>query len=99
MKLIEPTPTIFKDERRKRKSYHSTLLRSYEHIAQRVHYCDNCCKDILPGDCYEGRVYANGTHEIIVFKQHSNPSCEPPEDEEYRNVSESGLEQSVSRVA
>lgn len=47
------------------------------------HWCDCCCTYIQPGEEYEGRVELvrmNGKKKLIVWKEHCNPCCEPPED-------------------
>lgn len=55
------------------------ILRTYESIAQRYHWCDRCCSDILPGECYRGSVeIVNG--KFFIMKTHENPGCEYPPD-------------------
>ncbi len=74
------------------------ILRTYRRIAQTEHWCDRCCTHILPGEEYEGRVeiYRRGKrNRIIVWKEHINPCCEPPDppDEDFlENEEESDFE-------
>lgn len=56
------------------------LLRSYVRTADRPHWCECCHHDIMPGDRYEGFVYACGKGRIVVIKQHCEPPCEPEDD-------------------
>lgn len=67
-----------------RKADEKVLLRTYSHVAHQEHFCDICCRYILPGEFYQGEVYI-ANQGLIVFKTHINPSCDfpPPEDEEY----------------
>ena len=73
------------------------LLRTYEHLAQKNHWCDRCCRYISPGECYEGMVYVTKNNGVLVMKQHVHPPCDPPEDPEEEK--EKGLEIKLGRVA
>jgi len=69
------------------------MLREYERVAQKEHWCDRCCEYIQPGDMYAGYVYVTQRDTIMVLKEHIFPACLPPEEpEEYK---ESGLEETV----
>lgn len=67
------------------------LLRTYVRIAHEPHDCDRCMMQIMPGDQYEGAVYAvpkQGRRRklILVLKQHVFPGCDwppDPDEEEY----------------
>jgi hypothetical protein len=76
------------------KRYKMRHLREYHSVANRTHFCDNCCRYIQPGEQYVGEVYAN-KNGIIVSKQHSNPACDFPWDEEEELLKSSNLESSV----
>jgi hypothetical protein len=68
-------------------------LRRYEYVAQKEHWCSNCCQYILPGQYYEGIVYATNNHGIVVHKRHLYPGCEPPPDpDEEERIFDSGEE-------
>ena len=58
------------------------FLRNYTSVAHQSHFCNCCCRHILPGEQYEGNVYATNKNGIIVAKQHMNPPCDFPWDEE-----------------
>lgn len=58
------------------------FLRHYESIARKEHFCNCCCKYIMPGEKYEGSVYVTKNNGIIVSKQHVNPGCDFPSPEE-----------------
>ena len=85
------------------------FLRDYRYMAQRTHWCDRCCRDIQPGDYYEGMVYANKKFGIVVLKFHIEPICDYPEEpDEFRNSIEDSkenesidgvVEEEASRVA
>lgn len=47
-----------------------------------MHWCDNCCDDIDPGQCYEGSVYVTDRGNLMVLKNHVDPHCDPPEEPE-----------------
>jgi hypothetical protein len=73
------------------------LIRAYERIAQKDHWCDNCCNYIHSGEVYRAEVFINTKRKknrLVVFKYHINPRCEPPEDpeEEMRMKSRKTLE-------
>ena len=55
------------------------ILRSYIRVAQTLHWCDRCLRDIEPGECYEGSVQIHGKR-LMVFKEHVNPACDYPKD-------------------
>jgi len=59
-------------------------LRTYQHMANKEHWCDHCLNFIQPGEFYEGIVYANNGR-IFVVKNHVDPRYPEPEDphEEY----------------
>lgn len=76
-------------------------LRRYEHVADKEHWCDRCCRFIQSGDMYEGMVFADKAQGIVVFKYHINPMCDfppDPEDELTRDKSE-GLETTMKIAA
>ena len=52
-------------------------LDSQRYMAQTVHFCDNCCHDILPGDIYERNVYLtdNKIYRVSIEKRHIDPDC------------------------
>jgi hypothetical protein len=56
------------------------IFRTYRHVAQRRHWCDQCCRHIEPGEYYEGSVQLYKNHRLIVFKTHVEPSCDYPPD-------------------
>lgn len=61
------------------------FLRSYRHVAEQIHWCDNCLEDIEPGESYEASVYAStagGRKSIVTIRNHVDPDCDPPEDPE-----------------
>ena len=49
-------------------------------MAQKEHWCDVCCRHIEPGEMYKGQVYVSKAHGIYTFKEHTDPSCDYPED-------------------
>lgn len=55
------------------------LLREYQCVARKYHFCDCCHQSIGPGEWYEGLVYATPDH-IVVIKQHCSPPCDPEPD-------------------
>lgn len=55
-------------------------LRTYQRVAYKNHWCDRCCRDIQPGEMYEGRVVLTDNHRLFVWKTHVSPMCEFPED-------------------
>jgi hypothetical protein len=55
------------------------ILRTYLRIAQIEHWCDNCCQFIMPGECYKASVRIE-EGQLVVYKYHIFPSCDPPED-------------------
>lgn len=57
-------------------------LRSYQYMAMQTHWCDRCLSPILPGESYEGTVYATD-HGILVIKMHVYPMCDYPPDPDY----------------
>ncbi|MFA6534560.1 MAG: hypothetical protein WCT37_05350 [Patescibacteria group bacterium] len=65
------------------------LLREYTYKARISHFCICCCEAIEPKQFYTASVWADDRHGIVVFKQHSNPCCDPvpdpDEDERLRN--------------
>jgi|GEM_PF-1766950 len=62
------------------------LLRTYQHVAQKDHWCDNCCSHIQPGEMYEGSVHASKAFGLYVFKVHVYPSCDPPENPDFEDA-------------
>ena len=74
-------------------------LRRYEHMAQKDHWCDTCCDWIFPGQLYEGLVYADNLHGIVVLKCHIDPRCEPPPDPEEEVVISNRALEAMVRVA
>jgi len=61
------------------------FLRSYRHVAERIHWCDNCREDIEPGESYEASVYvstAGGRKSIVTIRHHVDPWCDPPDEPE-----------------
>jgi hypothetical protein len=58
------------------------ILRTYERTARVEHWCDSCCRHIMPGDRYEASVRLTESHGLIVFKYHVHPACEPPKEPE-----------------
>ena len=58
-----------------------SLPRSYQCVAQIEHWCDRCCRHIMPGEMYECRIDAWGKNgKLMFFKVHIFPSCDyPPE--------------------
>jgi hypothetical protein len=68
------------------------------HTARQKHWCDRCCEWILPGQEYERLVDCADSDCLMVFKFHSNPSCEFPEEPEYRAGAETETE-TLDKVA
>ncbi len=80
-----------------------------QQVADRVHFCDRCCRHIMPGEMYERAVYLNAPrtvmdmvcsaikldtrHRVTVDKRHVNPGCDYPWDDE--NSEEYRLEQQM----
>ena len=56
-------------------------LRDYEHVADKEHYCDSCCRYIEPGDFYKGGVWVDKDKGIVVFRRHVFPGCDPDLDD------------------
>jgi len=83
------------------------ILRSYERIAEKEHWCDCCCNYIHPGEMYHGEVQLReekAINRISVFKSHINPCCDfPPDPEEDRDSEreekESGIESKLKKAA
>jgi len=73
------------------------LLRTYERIAQKDHWCDTCCEYIFPGDLYSGSVYVTPRDTIMVLKQHIDPYCTPPD--EPKDFETGELENLVNKAA
>jgi hypothetical protein len=73
-------------------------LRTYQHMAQREHYCDRCRHPIFPGNFYRGEVHATGTG-LWVEKRHLDPECPKDHWEEYEETSSpsEGFERRRSR--
>jgi hypothetical protein len=69
-------------------------LRTYEHVAQVDHQCDNCPGIIRPGDFYLGRVFvmSNG---LYLYKEHVDPPCERPYHEDWDKVLERDVGSSI----
>ncbi len=64
------------------------ILGQRERTACQVHYCDSCEMPIFPGDYYEVLVTVHklGSHSwLLVRKEHINPGCHFPPDEEGSN--------------
>ena len=82
------------------------MLRRYEYIAQKEHFCDICCNYILPGEMYEGIVKIVN-NRLVVFKNHINPCCDfspdpddyDEKDKEDNKPEESDLELSLEDAA
>lgn len=53
------------------------VLRTYARTAEFAHRCFVCEKNILPGENYEGTVYALGNGKLCVGKRHIDPECYP----------------------
>lgn len=76
-----------------------TILRNYEHVAQKEHWCDRCCMEIYPGQIYHGQVVVNDGR-LVVFKTHVYPGCDEPEEPECHAKSrEEKLERIVKKRA
>ena len=58
------------------------ILRTYEHVAQIEHWCDYCCRYIMPGELYRGSVELWDNNKLLVFKRHIDPECDFPLDPE-----------------
>lgn len=69
-------------------------IRDYEHVAQMEHFCNVCKEHIGSGEQYIGSVYID-KGRAVVSKQHSNPSCDFPEDPDDEDYSDSELEREV----
>ena len=63
------------------------FLRNYTSVAHKEHFCNCCCRYIMPGEVYEGAVYATKNNGIIVSKQHISPSCDFPDSDEFNECS------------
>ena len=79
-------------------------IRTYERVAQKEHWCDNCCKHIHAGEMYRAEVFIQEERKrnrVVVFKYHVNPACEPPKDpdEEQRQRSSNSLEKRLRPAA
>ncbi len=62
-------------------------LREYRHVARQEHWCDRCCNNIHPGETYTGQVFVcenRDRHGLVVFKTHSIPGCDYPEEPDCR---------------
>jgi len=79
------------------------LLRTYEHVAQKDHWCDRCCTYILPGEMYEGMVYTSKKRGIITLKSHKYPACDFPEEPDdkydYKSDLVELIEKEIKKVA
>lgn len=65
------------------------ILRTYQRVAQREHWCDRCCNCIEPGEYYEGSIQIWGRGRLLVFKVHIFPACDyPPDPEEKKEKAE-----------
>lgn len=78
--------------------------RSY--VAQQIHHCDRCMREIMPGDIYRRQVilHKNTNHPVVTYKTHEHPYCRDEDLEDFEREAETSgkereLEQSVKAAA
>lgn len=71
------------------------FLERRPYIARVEHWCDRCCQHIMPGEEYERIVelMEHRGNRVVVWRIHSNPSCDEPEDPEWEEA-DADLEES-----
>ena len=58
------------------------ILKTYYCVARNIHWCDRCCRYIMPGEYYRGSVEL-WKDKFLIFKYHENPCCDFPPDPDY----------------